>query len=316
MGGSSRNAETASRRTSSGLDQLVSGAGAAAERGSYDAQVNALLQEAVSEYSDRDVEIIRRHIETLKKALESDVEGTVDLLFGGSTQKHTYVNGLSDVDLLARINDPSLTSLSPQQLLRRFATRIKQRLPNTDVTPGQLAITVRYSDGHELQVLPALSTSGGGVRIPKPSGNGWSNVIRPEAFARKLTEVNRRCANRVVPTIKLFKAAQESIPENARLSGYHTESLAVQAFEAYDGGTSYKDMLTHLCRSAAESVKSPVRDRTGQSVHVDDYMGVAGSEERQRASRFLGRIVQRMEDADRQRRISNWEDMFGSGRIG
>lgn len=315
MGGSSRSSETASRRTSSGFDQLVSGAGAAAERGSYEARVNTLLQEAVSDYSDRDIEAIRRHIETLKKALESDVEGTIDLLFGGSTNKHTYVNGLSDVDLLARIDDLSHTSLSPRQLLRGFAARIRQRLPTTEVTPGQLAVTVRYSDGQELQVLPALSTRGGGVRIARPSGDDWSNVIRPEAFARKLTEVNRRCASRVVPTIKLFKAAQESMPENARLSGYHSESLAVQAFEGYNGGSSYREMLMHLCRSAAEDVKTPVSDRTGQSVHVDDYLGGPGSEERHRSSRFLGRIVQRMEAADRQRHMSDWEDLFGGGRF-
>ena len=316
MGPSNRSSETSSRRTSSGFGQLVSGAGAAAERASYEAQVNALLQKAVSDYSDRDVEAIRRHIDTLKKALESDIEGTIDLLFGGSTEKHTYVNGLSDVDLLARIDDPSLTSLSPRQLLRRFAARIQQRLPNTEVTPGRLAVTVHYSDGHEIQVLPALSTGGGGVRIARPSGDGWSNVIKPEAFARKLTEVNRRCAGRVVPTIKLFKAAQESMPENARLSGYHAESLAVQAFESYGGGRSYREMLMHLCRSAAEGAKTPVRDRTGQSVHVDDYMGGPGSEERQRSSRFLSRLVQRIEAADRQRRMSDWEDLFGGGRFG
>lgn len=315
MSGSSRSSETASRRTSSGFGQLVSGAEAAAEGGSYEARVNTLLQEAVSDYSDRDVEAIRRHIDTLKKALESDVEGTIDLLFGGSTQKHTYVNGLSDVDLLARIDDPSLTSLSPRQLLRRFADRIQQRLPNTEVTPGRLAVTVRYSDGQALQVLPALSTRGGGVRIARPSGKDWSNVIRPEAFARKLTEVNRRCASRVVPTIKLFKAAQESMPENARLSGYHVESLAVQAFEGYNGGRSYKEMLLHLCRSAAEGVKTPVRDRTGQSVHVDDYMEGPNSEKRRRSSHFVSRLVRRIEAADRQSRISDWDDLFGGGRF-
>ena len=82
--------------------------------------------------------------------------------------------------------------------------------------------------------------------------------------------------------------------------------MAVQAFESYGDGTSYKEMLMHLCRSAAEGVQTPVRDRIGQSVHVDDYMGGPDSEERQRSSRFLGRLVQRMQAADRQRRISNW----------
>jgi hypothetical protein len=288
----------------------VERAGGGAERASYEAQVAAVLEEAVSEYSDRDAEAIRRHVETLKKAIESDVGGTVDLLFGGSTQKQTYVNGLSDVDLLARIDDPSLADRSAQEVLRRFAARIQRRLPNSRVTPGRLAVTVRYSDGHELQVLPALRT-GSGVRIPSPTGEGWSNVIRPEAFARKLTEVNRNCANRVVPTIKLFKGAQESLPEAARLSGYHAESLAVQAFESYEGRRVYKDMLVHLLRSAAEDVRTPIRDRTGQSIHVDDYMGAADSQARQRASSYIGRLARRLEIADRERRIGEWEKIFG-----
>jgi hypothetical protein len=289
---------------------LVSRAGGGAERASYEAGVNAVLEEAVSEYSDRDVEAIRRHIETVKRAIESDVEGTVELLFGGSTQKQTYVNGLSDVDLLARIDDPSLIGRPAQEVLRRFSARIRRRLPNTDVTPGRLAVTVRYSDGHELQILPALST-GSGVRIPSPSGDGWSNVIRPEAFARKLTEVNRNCGRRVVPTIKLFKGAQESLPENAHLSGYHIESLAVKAFERYEGRRVYKDMLMHFLRHAAEDVKTPISDRTGQSIHVDDYMGAANSQARLRSSSYIDRLARRLEIADRERQIGEWEKIFG-----
>ena len=300
------------RRSPSGFAQLVERAGGGAERATYEAQVAAVLEETVSEYSDRDAAAIRRHVETLKKAIESDVGGTVDLLFGGSTQKQTYVNGLSDVDLLATIDDPSLVDRSAQEALRRFAARIQRRLPNTEVTPGRLAVTVRYSDGHELQVLPALRT-GSGVRIPSLSGEGWSNVIRPEAFARKLTEVNRKCGSRVVPTIKLFKGAQESLPEAARLSGYHAESLAVQAFEGYEGRRVYKDMLVHFLRSAAEGVRTPIRDRTGQSIHVDDYMGTANSQARQRASSYIGRLARRLEIADRERRSGEWEKIFGGG---
>lgn len=313
MGGSGGGHDSPPRRSPSGFGQLVERAGGGAERAAYEAQVAALLEETVSEYSDRDAEAIRRHVETLKKAIESDVGGTVDLLFGGSTQKQTYVNGLSDVDLLARIDDPSLVDRSAQEVLRRFAARIRRRLPGTEVTPGRLAVTVRYSDGHELQVLPALRTGSGVLRIPSPTGEGWSNVIRPEAFARKLTEVNRNWGSRVVPTIKLFKGAQESLPEAARLSGYHAESMAVQAFEGYEGRRVYKDMLVHLLRSAAEAVRTPIRDRTGQSIHVDDYMGAADSQARQRASSYIGRLARRLEIADRERRIGEWEKIFGGG---
>jgi hypothetical protein len=59
-------------------------------------------------------------------------------------------------------------------------------LPNTDATAGKLALTVKFSDGYEIQVLPALATKTG-IRIAAADGNEWSNVIKPEKFARELT---------------------------------------------------------------------------------------------------------------------------------
>jgi hypothetical protein len=89
--------------------------------------------------------------------------------------------------------------------------------------------------------------------------------------------------------------------------------LAVQAIEGYEGRRVYKDMLMHFLRSAAEGVRTPIRDRTGQSIHVDDYMGTADSQVRQRASSFIGRLARRLEIADRERRSGEWEKIFGGG---
>ena len=59
-----------------------------------------------------------------------------------------------------------------------MAELVKQRLPKNNVWAGNLAVTVGYADGHELQVLPAIRTKAG-YRIADPTRNEWSRVLHP-----------------------------------------------------------------------------------------------------------------------------------------
>ena len=293
------------------LRELVEHANQVADEAAYESEANRALDEALRDYNDRDVEGVGRHLEAVKKALGTYGEGAIELRYGGSVRKHTYVNGMSDVDVLAIVNETELANRSPQAVLREFAARLRRRFPDTEVTPGKLAVTVRYADGTELQVLPALRTATG-LRIARSVGEGWSNVVRPDAFARKLTSVNQARSGRVVPTIKLFKAMLDATgPPGMKLSGYHAESLAIEAFENYSGSLSHKDMVHHLCRSAAGAVLGPIRDRTGQSLHVDDYLGAPGSKARREVAAHLGRLCKRIEAADRGRDADAWRELLG-----
>ena len=76
-----------------------------------------------------------------------------------------------------------------------MAELIKQRFQKNRVRAGNLAVTVEYADGHELQVLPAIRTKSG-YRIADPAHNKWSGVLHPERFAQKLTQVNQSKAGR------------------------------------------------------------------------------------------------------------------------
>lgn len=277
---------------------------------SYEADANSFLQDVVSSYNNRDAESIQNHLDVLRKAIEKDIDGLTDILFGGSVKKHTYVDGLSDVDVLLVVNQSSLADTSPQAVLDYIEERIRERLPDTEVKPGTLAITVSYSDGIEIQLLPALKTRTG-VRIANQDGSDWSNVARPQEFAGKLTQVNRDCGNRVVPVIKLFKVLQSSLPGNIQLKGYHVESLAIEAFSHYQGRQTYKDMLRHYVQVAASRVHAPIEDTTGQSRHVDDYLGASGSPARIRTSKALNRIVNKLATADQRGTVDTLRDLFG-----
>lgn len=296
-----------STSATSGVEKAVSDATSSSE---YEAEANAYLQDLLVSYNSRDVVAIQKHVETLQGAIEKDIDGETSTLFGGSVKKHTYVDGLSDVDILMIVNESSLADRSPQAALRYFAERIKARLPDTEVKAGALAVTVKYADGTELQLLPALRTQTG-VRIASADGSGWSNVVRPQEFAKRLTEVNQACGRKVVPVVKLFKGLQTEWPATSQVKGYHVESLAIESFKNYTGRQTYKDMLLHFVRSASQRVLSPINDTTGQSLHVDDYLGATSSADRMRVSKALDRLANRLAIADSRASLSDLTNVFG-----
>jgi hypothetical protein len=274
----------------------------------YDAEVNGMLQDAASEFSQRDAGAIRLELERLQAAIEADIDGSVDLLFGGSVRRHTYVDGLSDVDVLVFVDASHLAEGTPSEALDYVAQQLRRRVPGATVTVGTLAVTVVTPGGIEIQLLPALRTKTG-TRIATADGD-WSLVVRPKRFAEKLTQTNVANSGRVVPVIKLMKALQMRSQKDLRLKGYHVESLAIKAFADYDGRHTLKDMLQHLVGAARQMVLRPIQDVTGQSLHVDDYLGSAGSRARRAVSAALGRLASRLDAADRRGDAGPFRDLF------
>lgn len=166
------------------------------ESAEYDLKVSEFINDLLSNANNRNHEAINTHLDEIKTALEQDIEGTINIAFGGSVSKHTYVDGLSDVDSLVIINKTELLNSSPGEVKDYFAERLKERFPNTQIDIGKLAVTVRFSDA-EIQLLPAI-TGKDHTKIPDPSGNSWA-AIRPKEFAKALTRVNQEKGNKVVP---------------------------------------------------------------------------------------------------------------------
>ena len=275
-----------------------------------DDEINGGLRDKLRDYNERDAEAINRHIGTLRDALEQTGNDLLPVRFGGSVSRHTYVDGLSDIDGLIRVNDSSFSGQSPQNVIQAMAELIRQRLPRTTVETGNLAITVTYSDGHKIQLLPAVRTRTG-YRIANATRNEWSGVIHPERFAQKLTQINQANRGQVIPAVKLTKALAHRLIRSGRekITGYHIESLAVEAFRNYRGPTDLKSMVRHLTNYSATAVRQPIRDSTGQSRYVDDYMGGQGSAARQRAAANFSRMRDSIDNCGSQADIDNLFDL-------
>ena len=243
----------------------------------------------LARYNARNSEEVAERLEKIKEILQDTIASSFDMLFGGSVAKHTYVDGISDIDSMLVISG-ALADADPKAILENVTSTLRAKLDGTaEVSSGRVAVTVSYPDGTELQLVPTVE-KGGRLNVPAWESNSWS-AIDPQKFRDGLTKRNAECSGRLVPTLKLAKAVNATLPEAARLTGYHIESLGVAAFRGYDGEKTTVRMLPHFFKRASELVLSPMADRTGQSVHVDEHLGPANSDARRALSHTLARIL-------------------------
>ena len=273
----------------------------------YESDVLEWLNTLLSQFNDRNVEKINTHLEEITNAIENRIDENLKILLGGSVSKHTYVDGISDIDALFVLNGTGLQQKTPKEINEMFAAMLTERFPKTEISIGKMAVTLKFQDC-EIQILPAIKNQTG-IAIPDNTGTKWSK-IKPKEFTKKLTETNSDNGKKVIPVIKLAKALISNFPENQQLSGYHVESMAIDAFKNYHGALNTKAMLKEFFKLSSNIVLSPIKDKTGQSVYVDDYLGDANSQTRQIISGALNRVYKRLSNADNVQSITIWEDLF------
>lgn len=274
----------------------------------FEANANQLIADYLAQFNARDTAGINKALETIKTELTDQLEGTVDLLFGGSVAKRTYVDGLSDVDALLLLNSTVTAELSPGQIKENCAERLREVFGRDNVWVGQLAVTVKTGD-LEIQLVPA-TRAGEHFQIGSANGVDWER-IRPRKFAAKLTEANGQLGNKLVPVIKLVKAALAQLPDQKKLSGYHVEALALKIFGDYQGELTSRAMVKHFFKQSPQHLAQPILDVTGQSEHVDGYLGDAGSLQRRVVADACDRIGRRMHNADAAKDLTLWRQLFG-----
>lgn len=274
----------------------------------YSTDVAEYLAKQLATFNDRDVDQTRETLEKVVEAIAEEVADTVQVLFGGSVAKHTYVDGLSDIDALVILGETVASVGTPDLAKAMLARTLADRFGDAVVTVGTLAVTLTQA-GQEIQLLPAQRINGV-TKISNAAGTGWASV-QPEAFAKKLTAVNQHLSGKLVPAIKLAKAIIARFPEQRRLTGYHIESLAIAGLRDYNGLHTPKALLHQFFDRASELIRAPIKDSSGQSVHVDEYLGSSNSLDRRIRADSLDRIARRIRNADGAKSLTQWMQLFG-----
>ena len=149
---------------------------------------NRWCEESLAAYTRRDGQVVPKRLDSLRNTLRWQGNHVVQTIIGGTVRRGTDVPGLSDVDALLIVDESSLRSRSPADVME-YVRHVIRRQPfffiSGTVSASDLAVTVNYSGGTEIQLLPALRTSGGGIRISEPGMTGWRNVVRPEKLVEE-----------------------------------------------------------------------------------------------------------------------------------
>jgi hypothetical protein len=278
----------------------------------FEATINDMIAERLKQYNDRDTNQINRHIDDITSILQDEHEESFKTLHGGSVSKHTYIDGISDVDTLLLLDESTLSEYTPDTVKRKVAELLRERLSGVyEVRTGSLCVTAVFKDGCEVQLLPAMRRKSG-IVIQELGQNTWSGIIHPERFAQKLSDENKRANGKLVPVIKALKGINAGLSPEKQLSGYHIESMAIEAMKGYDpDGKSYKNILEHTCNRFCELVMAPITDKTGQSYHVDDYLGPTNSSARVSRQRALRNVVRRMKNGNENKDRDEWDNLLG-----
>jgi hypothetical protein len=217
MGGSGGDF-TFNRHSPVQLQQQVRAAELAGAEAEFQPVLSAKLNEFLSRVNDRNLELTNRRLDDVKEVLKTQLESAISLKFGGSVAKHTYVDGFSDVDLLLVLKPAAPADRGPIPVLTEIAAHLAEGLGrDVRVSKGKIAVTLTYDDGEEIQLIPAVQ-HGNALHVPSWFRDDWSK-IDPDGFRRALVKQNGNCSGKLVPTIKLAKAINSTLPESQRLSG-------------------------------------------------------------------------------------------------
>lgn len=276
----------------------------------FESKVAEIINNLLKNYNDRDTNKIQNRLEEIRNIIEKDIEGTFDFKYGGSVSKHTYVDGLSDIDSLIILNKTELMDKSPEKVRDFLLSKLKKNLSSIkNISKGTLAVTVAFKDGMTIQLLPAVKVKDG-FKIPSYDGKEWSK-INPKGFTDQLYKTNQKQGGKAVPAIKIIKSINAQFKQDRRMTGYHVESLAIEVFKSYNGQQTTKALITCFFDKAKELVLSSIRDKTGQSLHVDDYLGAKNSESRKAISYQLDVISKKIKSADNIGSEKQWEEILG-----
>lgn len=271
-----------------------------------EAEVAAVFRDALAQINQIDTEALNKHKEEIFQALKSTFEEADVLVGGGSYSQHTYVNGISDVDMLFVLDTFSASKIPNKEnskaVLADIEKRIRQRFPNSEIKSGRMAVTIKFKDGLELQVLPAFRYHSG-YRVPDYRGAGWVES-RPKVFTELLQKRNKEMGGQLAPCIKLAKQICEN--QGLEVKSYHLSNMAVKAFEQYSGPRSHEAMLRHLFNKTKELTATRMRDITGQGAYVDNYL--TSKAQRIRLAQQLGAVEQQIAGAEG--KASEWQKLL------
>lgn len=195
----------------------------------------------------------------------------------GSHQRGTAIARRSDRDVFAVFHRREAirggTLISSETMLDRVRSALlNSRFWSTDVVRDGQAIVLRFSDGRNVDVVPALFEGMEQVlRVNRPvysipDGDGWWMATSPEAHLHYIRQAHAPSGGKFRYCIQLLKAWRESRDPRIPISSFHLELVFANEGTFSQVGT-YQECLRDAFRV--------LRDRAGRA--IQDPLGISGN---------------------------------------
>ena len=206
----------------------------------------------------------------------------------GSVEKNTFNEGISDIDLRAVTTNSALLDYSPKVAKRLIMKQIRSIDEVKNPRVGHQAVTL-IKGGHEYQIIPVIRHNGK-TYIPSERGTYWKTVDI-EAFNHSLHSLNRKTNGHFCEAVRFVKILSDRyVPKRNQLSGYHIESIAMEAIGNCSPTMGRTDMVEKILRYIPSRVKSYSWDITRETKAIDHDLGSNYSAERKDAAKRYHRL--------------------------
>lgn len=170
-----------------------------------------------------------------------DTDGIGNRVLGsylsGSYARGTAVKPLDDVDIIFLIDESQWPTgflamrPKPSVVLRSFANAVRYRYDKSSAFMQRRSIRLELSH-IDIDCVPAIEIPGSNhIWVGDRNDDAWIKSS-PKLHHAALTKANQLCDGRAVPTIKLLKAWNKSLPSTAQVRSFVIETIAVTALTA------------------------------------------------------------------------------------
>jgi len=242
------------------------------------------LKRSLGGQNKKEIYLVQKRINKIDKILKKNFK--IELILSGSVTKHTYVHGLSDIDILVNLREESPKSINPKMVQER----IKNILKTDFKTENDLeAINILVDKKIKIQLVPVILKDKD-IFFPSKGGKKWIKIL-PQRFSNQLKKRDDKLCKKLSTLIRIIKIINvEEIASKNRLKNHHIEVLAYLYSLKNPGEENILNWLHDFFLYAKDRVKEKVRDTSNQFTFVDNYLGKPKNKRRKEVSKNLEEV--------------------------
>lgn len=234
---------------------------------------------------DSEFQAARQHLATIETRLET-VFQVSNCRTIGSFARSTSIRGFSDTDLIAVFRKSEFTwggsLINSDTALDNVRKALLDRYPYSDIRRDGIAIAISFSDGRQVDVVPAVFDGMFKEKWPLyliPDGaGGWMSTC-PTLYDAYISGANTDGGGKLIAVAQLMKFWRECRNPRIPLSSFHIE-MVLASEDVCKGIKSYADCSLAILRSLARRECRAMQDPYGIAGNIP---AVKSASQRERA---------------------------------